>query len=505
MWRRRILMTLGIAAMCGGPAALYAVGASGKSLSCPAANPQPIMPDSVHGIVTRTQINPKAGRSIALSVHPAMQDQDLATWMRQIEEVGVNMAELILVPNDHLAAQEAISVGDWQAYAEAALLPFSERTPAQQARLKSIRDRIAAKNGVKDVTPAQQDQVLLAFLKRLEALKAAGQICGNVQFIVVLRRWFPTATDPSNRRATEKRLSSEEVYARTVADLINAAGEDHLDHWLAGVMFTEHTNTDMNQLLPIIVDLAARINGLTHNWLKSRLMIATGGGFGNQFNGIDKVTCPDGADGTDGGYQFTCRSGRPLDFFGLITKQTGSFAFGYKLFNWNTAPTPLSYCQARRRDCEPKNLTAADWTDYLNDPKAGLGFADLASFVNRNAAAYPQTANVIFAGNSADSIFKMVEATPEPSGTRLAPAPNLVALTTLFQDAARKGGGWSGRLFMDGYGDQDRLTEGTTATDNGGYLFFVDRSSFDFTGTGKVTANPQSQAYWRAWPKLPAQ
>ena len=501
MWRRRALLILCVATALCGPSAV----ANGKALSCPAPNPQPIAPDAVHGIVTRVQINPKAGRSIALSVHPAMQDQDLATWMRQLEEAGVNVAELLLAPNDRLSAEQKISQEDWQAYTDTALLPFYERSPSQQARYKSIRERIANKNGVKDVTAAQQDQILLAFLKRLEALKASGQICGNVQFIVVLRRWFPTAAAPSNRRAVEKRLSSEAVYAQTVADFLNAAIENHLDRWLAGILFTEHTNTDMNQLLPITLDLAARINGLTHDWLKSHLMIATGGGFGDQFNGIDKVTCPDGADGSDGGYQFTCRPGRPLDFFGLITKQAGSFAFGYKLFNWTTAPTPLSYCQTRRRDCEPRNLTAADWTDYLNDPKAGLGFGDLAALVNRNAAAYPQAANVIFVGNSADSIFRMVETTPEPSGSRLTPAPNLVALTTLFQGAAQKGGGWSGRLFMDGYGDQDRLTEGATATDNGGYLYFVDRSPFDFSGTGKVTANPQSQAYWRAWPRLPAQ
>jgi hypothetical protein len=123
--------------------------------------------------------------------------------------------------------------------------------------------------------------------------------------------------------------------------------------------------------------------------------------------------------------------------------------------------------------------------------------------VNQNAAAHPQAANVIFVGNAADSINRMVEVTAAPSGPRLAPLPPLTALSTLFQKGAQKGGGWSGRLFMDAYGDQDRLTGNATATDNGGYLFFVDRSPSAFAGTGKVTENAQSQAYWRAWPKLP--
>jgi hypothetical protein len=499
MGPRRILTILWLAAVCGA-AVLYPAGAGGTPLSCPAANPQPIMPDAVHGIVTRVQINPKAGRSIALSVHPAMQDQDLATWMRQIEEAGVNMAQLALLPSDRLAAQPTVGSDDWKAYTDAALLPFSERTPSQQAHYKAIRDRLASKNGVKDITATQQTEILLAFLRRLEALKSGGQICGNVQFIIVERRWFPTAGNPSNKRAVDKRLSSEAVYAQTMADFINAAAEGHLDHWLAGIMFTEHTNTEMNQLLPITLDLAARVNGLTRNWLMSRLTIATGGGFGDQFNGIDKVTCPDGADHAEGGYKFICHPGGPLDFFELVSKQTGTFAFGYKLFNWKNAPTPPSYC-AHRSGCDPKNMTTAYWIDYLNDAKDGLGFSDLASLVNRNATAYPKAANVIFVGNAADSIVKMVGA----SGGRLAPLPSLVALTTLFQNAAQKGGGWSGRLFMDAYGDRDRQSDEQATTDNGSAILYVDRSPSDFTGPGKVTANTQSQAYWRAWPRLPPQ
>jgi hypothetical protein len=499
MWLRRALTVLCLAAT----APLYDPVDAGAALSCPARNPQPIMPDSVHGIVTRVQINPKMAQSMAFSVHPALQDQDLATWMRQMEEADVNMAQVLLAPSDRLSADQKISPADWQAYTDAALLPFYERTQAQQAAYKSIRDRITGKNGVKDVTPSQQNQILLAFLQRLEALKTEGKICGNVQFIVVLRRWFLTAPDPTNRRAMDKRLSSETVYAQTMAGFLNAAAENHLGHWLAGIMFTEYTNTDMNQALPITLDLATRINGLTGNWLRSHLMIATGGGMGDQFNGIDKVTCPTNADRPEGGYQFTCRPGRPLDFFDLISKQTGAFAFGYKLFNWTTTPTPLSYCNARRQGCEMKNLTAADWTDYLSDGKDGLGFSDLASFVNRNAAAYPQAANVIFVGNGADSMQRMVEVTPDPSGPRLTPGPQLIALSTLFQNGAQKGGGWSGRLFMDAYGDQDRLADNVTATDNGAYIFYVDRSPSQFAGTGKVTKNTQSEAYWRAWPKLP--
>jgi hypothetical protein len=476
----------------------------GPSLTCPAPNSEPIAPNAIHGAVTRTQINPKAARSMAYTIHPALDDQDLAAWMRRLEEAGVNIAELLLLPADKLSAEPSISPADWQAYIDAALIPSSERTPGQRDNYKTTRDWIAGRNGVKNVTAEQQDQILVAFLGQLEALKKEGRICGNVQFVVVERRWFPTAPEPSNSGALSKRLSSEIIYAQTMADLVNRAVENHLGHWLAGILFAEHTNTDMNQVLPITVDLAFRVNGLTHNWLQSHLMIAAGGGLGDQFNGVGNVMCPGDGDKPDAGYQFTCRPGQPFDFFGLISKQTGSFAFGYKLFNWKTAPTPFSYCKAYRSGCDPKNLTVADWTDYLSDSTHGLGFNDLATFVNRGAAAYPAAANVIFIGNSTDSIFKMVKVVSSPSGNILTPQPQFVALATLFQSAARKGGGWSGRIFMDAYGDQDRIADPDhAAIDDGSYLFFVDQSPYDFTGNGKVSANPQSQVFWRAWPQLP--
>jgi hypothetical protein len=489
-----------IALLCGDPT----LAENGHSLTCPASNAEPIVPNAVHGIVTRIQINPKVAQSMAYTIHPALQDQDLAAWMRRLEEAGVNIAEVSLLPGDKLSPEPVISSGDWQAYIDAALIPSSERTPVQRDSYKTIRDRIAGRNGVKNVTAEQQDQILLAFLDRLEALKKKGRICGTVQFVVVERRWFPAALESLDPGASKKRQSSEIVYAQTMANLVNHAVENHLDHWLAGILFAEHTNTDMNQFLSITVDLASRINGLTHNWLQSHLMIAAGGGLGDQFNGIGNVTCPRDGDKPDSGYQFTCHPDQPFDFFDLISKQAGSFAFGYKLFNWKTAPTPFSYCGTYRNGCDPKNMTVADWTDYLDNSDHGLGFGDLASFVNRNAAAYPAAANVIFIGNSADSIFKMVKVASSSSGNVLTPQPQFIALATLFQSAAHKGGGWLGRIFMDAYGDQDRIADPAhAAIDDGSYLFFVDHSPFDFTGNGKVSANPQSQAFWRAWPRLP--
>jgi hypothetical protein len=484
---------------------VWPVQAKQTPLACTAPNAQPIAPNDMHGVVSRIQINPKAGRSLAYTVQPALEDQDVGPWMRRLEEAGANMAQLFIQPADTMAAAEVIGHDEWSAYIDAALVPSHDRTQAQQDTYKKIRQRIAMQNGVKGITPDQQNQVLLAFLRQLETLKKDGKICGNIQFIVVERRWFPTAAGPM-ARALGKQLSSETVYARTMADFVNKAGMEGLDHWLAGILVAEHTNTDMNQVLPIAVDLAVRINGLTQGWLHSHFMAMAGGGFGDQFNGIGDVVCPEGADRPDGAYQFTCKPGQPLDFFSLISKQTGTFAFAYKLFNWKTAPTPPSYCAAHIAACDPRNMTVANWTDYLSDSSHGLGFSDLAAFIGKNAASYPSAANVIFIGNASDSIFRMADAVSGPSGNTLLPRPALTALATLFQNASHNGGGWLGRMFMDAYGDQDRLNDDShMSIDNGSYLFYVDHSPYDFTGTGTVTPNPQSQAFWRSWPQLPTQ
>jgi hypothetical protein len=467
------------------------------ALNCPSPNATPIAPNDILGVVSRVETNPKIGRSIQYTVQPNLENLDLAEWMRNIEKAGANIAQINLQPIAVMAREQAISDSDWDAYIAAAFEPHERQGPEQRAAYKAMRDRIGARNGAAGITPDQQTKLLIAFLSRLEALKESGRICGNVQFIVGERRWFPVG------RPWNDKFNNETMYARTVGNFINTAKSLGLDHWLAGVFFPEHTNTDMNQLLPITVGITARINGLTGNWLKSHLMVLAGGGFGNQFNGIDTVVCPD----SDSRHPFSCKPGSPFDFFGLISEQTGTFAFAYKAFNWQTAPTPGQYCTARAATkCDPRQMSVADWTDYLGSSRGGLGFGDLAAFVNRNAARWPRAANVIFVGNSSDSLFRMVEVQPGPSGDHLVATPQLIALANLFQDAARGGGGWSGHFFMDPYGDTDRQVDPDhMSMDNGSYLFFVDYSPFDFQGNAAIHANPQTQAFWRAWPKLTPQ
>jgi hypothetical protein len=499
--RRGVLVSALAAAwlVLAGHVALCAPAKKEAALDCPAPSPQPFPPNAMRGVVSRIEINPEKGPGVVSSVNPALANLDLVAWVRNLEQSGVNMAQLYLQPDVNLAQAPLIDTKAWHDYLDAALLPYSRMTPAQRDAYKTVRDRITGRNGAR-VSAEQQIDVHLAFLARLEALKNEGKICGSVQFIVVERRWFLTARDPIPDPPLRRQFDNEEIYARTMADFLNKAAYSGLDHWLAGIMVAEYTNTSMNQILPLTVDLATRINGLTHNWLRSHLMEMAGGGFGNQFAGIDGTVCPANADRADSGYQFTCKPGQPFDFFGLITRQTGTFSFAYKAFNWKNAPTPASYCNG----CDPKSMSVVDWTGYLSDPGRGLGFSDLASFVNRNAATYPQAANVTFIGNASDNIFKMVEVVNDAAGSHLEPKPQLIALESLFRSGAQKGGGWSGRMFMDAYADRDRRsTINSPSVDDGTSLFFVDAPHLDLEGKATVVPNPQSQAFWRAWPQLP--
>jgi hypothetical protein len=499
--RHRLLaFLLALIALAG--AAPHAVAAHAKdatkdaAASCPAPNATPIAPDDIHGVVSRVQIAPKVGKAFQYSVQPDLMNLDLDIWMRSMEAVGVNIAEIHLQPIAMLANDQKISDSEWDAYIDAAFIPHEKRSPEQRDAYKAMRGRIGALNGVAGITPEQQSKILIAFLDRLEALKKSGRICGNVQFLLEQRRWFP------NPRRWDDKFDNVAMYAKTVADFVNKAKDAGLGHWLAGVILTEHTNTDMNQLLPITVDIAAHINDMTDGWLKSHFMAAAGGGFGDQFNGIDAAVCP----ATDSRHRFSCTPGEPLDFFKLISAQTGTFAFAYKLFNWRTAPTPPNYCTAHLTGCDPRNMTAANWADYLSDSENGLGFKDLVTAVSKNAQRYPHAANVIFIGNSSDSLFRMVEQRQTPSGTRLVAKPELQGLTTIFQDASHKGGGWSGSVFMEPYGDLDRQADPDHMPQDAGlYLYFRDYSPFDFQGGSSVYTNPESQAYWHAWPKLPPQ
>jgi hypothetical protein len=435
--------------------------------------------------------------------------------MRNLELAGVNIAQLYVQNNASLPQTPYFSDADWNAYIGPASKTYQTMTwgPAgsydsQPEAYANVLFQIATSNGIQNVTPSQLAQQDVVLLTRLQALKAAGMICGNVQFVIVDRHWFPDQTTvPPPAPGT-----LEQQWADTATSLITAVDNAALDSWLAGVMLSEAQTHDMNQYLPIALDLATRLNAPaeTNGWLKSHLLIIAGGGNGDEFNGINSVICPSGS-----GYQFVCTHNSALPFFNLMKQQTGTFSFAFKLFNTTGTVTPPEYCN-EHPPCDPNNMTVNNWIAYLSDDQEGLGFSDLVTFVNANAATYPALANVMFIGDGEDHLKSMLTT----SGTTVTAGPAFTALQTVFRNGAVHGGGWSGGMFMDTYYNVD-IQPANLPDDNGSSLFFVNCQPYEVnsnivasTGSltqqaltgllseycpGDVTANPQSQAFWNNW------
>jgi hypothetical protein len=330
------------------------------------------------------------------------------------------------------------------------------------------------------------------------------------------------------------RTHAELQLAQAAANIIIAAQQHNppLDHWIGGIRLEEVENTSMRNLLPIYIDVAAMVNAQTGGWLKSHVFLAPGGGMGMVFNGIDQTRCPIEADPyrpqyVKGAYQFTCAVGpnddAPLPFFARIAEQTGAFAFGYKFFPGGLTSTSLAEMFATT-SCPPSatNLVdghkcnmkdEGDWAYILGDSVNGLGFDDLRTYIQANAAAYPRHANVIFNGDSADSVQTVV--TPQLAAgsscrvASLADDTGLHALRMLFDGGA----GWNGRFFMNGYINQDQLHGTIPASeqvlDFGSTLYFVNDSSYAFTApapassgcaSSAVTVQSKSLDLWNNWP-----
>lgn len=509
------------------------------TLTCAADNATPVQPNDVHGAVTRIQTYPHAlpgvtGKGNILTIQPYLANQFLGAWMRNLELAGANMGEIYLETDPSSGAWPTtqggpITTTDWNNYTSAALTPYKWMSWSQpttgsysnQPSLYAMTSNLFSHPGdakLQNLTVAQRNQMIVQFLSQLETLRNTGMICGNVQFVIVDRKWFPTGDTAANR------ISNEVSWAETASTFINTVNTAGYGDWLAGVMLIEPQNINMSEYLPIVLDLTYRLNAATGNWLKTHLMIASGGGDGDQFGAnsgdpnnpftpISGVLCPAGT-----GYQFTCTQGALLPFFGLISQQTGSFAIGYKLFTLDSTLTATDYCNAYLTPpCDTASLTASKWMAYLNNSQNGLGFGALGNFIASHAATYPSHANVMFIGDSADGLYLELQT----DGTTLSATPLYTAIQTLFRNNAAAGGGYTGGIFMDSYFDWDLLPSQTSPVDRGSSFFFADCSPYavnsyvinnasTLTQSGfsseiatdcpaGVAPNPQSQAFWADW------
>jgi hypothetical protein len=296
-----------------------------------------------------------------------------------------------------------------------------------------------------------------------------------------------------------------------MAGLINKAKEVRLDHWLVGIHLVEHGVTNMDDMLPFTIDIATRVNTLTHGWLQQpgHGFLANGGGWGADYRGIDKVKCS-----ADVAPRFSCSLGSPLPFFQLMAQQTGWFAFGYKFMEFkkvdyygqterNMSGLIEAYCR-RFNACDPHNLRSVDWENFLSDDINGLGFSDLRRFIAAAAGQYSRHANVVFVGDNSDSVATMVDMR-KAACTPSEPLCAVQALSHLFIEAATHGGDWNGRLFINGIEDASTETMAHgQSSDNGRSLNFIDYNPLSSQGSTEIIKDDQTLSLWQSWPHVSA-
>ena len=406
------------------------------------------------------------------TIEPDLAHLTLKEWMKDLEAIGVNLAEINLEPVRKLASRPSLSDRQLRETLDAIYTPGSARSAAQRQLVSVFENEIAPHW---EYTAQQRDDVQLDFLRRLAALRARGEISGTPRFIIHQRLWFRPGRGWRKRR--NRRVRAEE-FADDMAGLIRLADARCLGGWIAGIRLGEHSNNDMNELLPLIVRLAREINARTNGWLKTHLFVVDGGGWGAEYRGINHVV---GA------------NGKPYPFFRDIAAETGEFAFGYKFMQFHrTAKGIRGHMKIAR--CGPRRYcdlhSVADWKEYLGKI---LGFDGLVAYLKANLRRYPMDAHVIFVGDISDAVTTMVRVGKNGA---LVDRASMTALRHLFTEAGPVA--TSGKIFMNGYNTNANMRPENYRVggraDIGRALYFVSNS-------GKARLLPQTLRIWKDWPR----
>lgn len=329
-------------------------------------------PDEFHGPRTKWVLYEEGtDGATRASIAPTMRGLSMDVWCGSLEALGANAATFNLEARGNL-------------------LPSGEPIHADPFALteEQVHDY--------EFTPEQRNEVLLAWLNEIQTAYEAGLISGNIKFHIH-QRLYP------NKNATK-----EDQFVTDFSDFINAAKVANLDHWIAGIRLGENgvAVNSINYILTLAKQWAVQINENTDDWLKTHGLEMSGSKLGLYFDNIHN------------------RPNSPT-FFEEISQQTGYFAFCYKHFNGGGF---ASLFEEKGYDLEDTN----DWETFIyND----AGFLDLLTFINTFKEQYPMHANVIFIGDSSDTMRKLTSA-------------RYTTLTKIFSAA---GVGFSGIIGMSGY------------------------------------------------------
>lgn len=431
-------------------------------------------PGDMYGIRTKWESFVTDERT---SIPPYLAGNTLAAWMTNLENQGVTVVEINLDPQNSLgntSITPLVTNADIKKYMTQYYLPVAQQDATFMDYMKT---RIANYS----YTRTQRDTVQLDFLERLEALRVAGQIAGTAQFLIHQRLWFEPLRlaniDPSidayQNYGTASAIATKKTqFIDDMVTFINAAIARGLDKWIVGVRLGEHSNPYMDQILPILLDLAKGINNATGGWLNKKVFMSNGGGWGAQYLNLQSY--------------LSAYTPTPTAFFSQMNNHTRYFAFCYKWMVGNGYLGGVgNYMAASANPQTPTVLynknSSADWVSFLG---SNLGFNNLTTFIKENTVAYPSMTHVIFVGDSSDSVYQMV------NNNTMALDASLTAVKTLFQNGQAsmpQGGGtkaFLGRIFPNGY-----TPAKDTTFDTGRALLY---------GTNSVST--RTVQLWNNWP-----
>ena len=405
-------------------AAVYALGAAPARAESPS---------SIAGVMTRWQMSSKTGcqqtydnaaneaecaRSLMFSITPDLDGLTLKNWVDTLVARGVNTGVIYVMPSSKLATAQTIGTIKWAEYNQYIYLPPGALSDSQKKLILEVSEAIS----LRQYTVAQRNYAIFIFLMQLQS---AFPKSTPMKFILDERVWFINHLNAQGVPITLSAaavFANEQEYADDIAGILNSATSQNLDHWVSGVRLSEYASKDWNLMGPVMVDLVTLINAKTSGWLKRNIFIGAGGGWGQDWKGVNAMQCP-----TNKGWQFPACKGI-FPFFALMNPQVNYFAFGDKFMEFgkpteyllNGADSGMTYmyitgeiadfCKENTRKYKCQNAdtpSVADWQVFLTDDIDGLGLSDLVAFMQANAATYPRLTNVIFDGDSSDSIATM--------------------------------------------------------------------------------------------------
>jgi hypothetical protein len=230
----------------------------------------------------------------------------------------------------------------------------------------------------------------------------------------VCPKFFLHARSEHRENSNVNKIVSATEFEDDVQAIVTLLEEAQAGEMIAGVILGEHEARNTDEALEFILKKAEKLNSFNYTgktgYLKNKIFIAHGAGFGAKFEGIGNAITKH-------------------DFFNKIKAQSAHFAFSFKIFDAVDFDFEYyKFCDSAanqescRQEIDFSNTNSAVWKEFLlsgridlgnyGKPSYPFGLAHLRNQINeaRNVVnskgeyEYRNHANVVFVGDSADGI-----------------------------------------------------------------------------------------------------